>query len=434
LTTKRTKVQYVDDPAAVGQRIRAARERAGLSQRQLAFPGCSAAYLSRIEAGERTPSLQLLRELARLLGVSEAYLARGKDESAPEQRLLEAEIAARLGEDDLARRVYEEELSSPDAMRRATALEGLGQLAFRTDELDEAIRLLEQAASLRGDGVVEERALVDTLGRCYAAVGELDAAIGLYERALRAAEEREDVLDTVRFAILLSYALSDAGQLGRAEETLGRALSYVDQLADPQARVRLYWAQCRLHILEDRPDLAERYGRKVIELLELTEDSRELARAYRLMAIVELDRTRPEEALALLEQSRSALAQSGDELEEAAIVLNEARAYAQLGELERAASMAMSLSGAFATRPSEAGQGYTTLATTFAQAGDRARAIELLELACGLLERAPNRFLVEAYAQLSDLLEAEGKKDAAFEVMRKALRTQTSQVPQRPPR
>ena len=49
------KSQHVDDPVAVGQRLREAREAAGLSQRDLSFSGCSAAYISRIEAGTRIP-------------------------------------------------------------------------------------------------------------------------------------------------------------------------------------------------------------------------------------------------------------------------------------------------------------------------------------------------------------------------------------------
>ena len=73
----RRKSTHVDDPAAVGRRLREARERAGSSQRQLSFDGCSPAYISRIEAGERIPSLQLLREMGRRLGVSEDYLATG---------------------------------------------------------------------------------------------------------------------------------------------------------------------------------------------------------------------------------------------------------------------------------------------------------------------------------------------------------------------
>jgi transcriptional regulator with XRE-family HTH domain len=55
----RHKSTHVDSAGAVGQRIREARERRGLRQRDLAFEGCSAAYVSRIEAGERIPSLQL---------------------------------------------------------------------------------------------------------------------------------------------------------------------------------------------------------------------------------------------------------------------------------------------------------------------------------------------------------------------------------------
>jgi len=77
MSTKRERIPHVDDPRAVGRRLVEARESSTLSQRELAFPGCSAAYISRIERGERVPSLQVLRELARRCGVSEAQLAWG---------------------------------------------------------------------------------------------------------------------------------------------------------------------------------------------------------------------------------------------------------------------------------------------------------------------------------------------------------------------
>jgi transcriptional regulator with XRE-family HTH domain len=68
----------------LGARLHAAREGAALSQRELSFPGCSAAYISRIERGERVPSLQVLRELARRTGVSEAQLAYGEERLHPD--------------------------------------------------------------------------------------------------------------------------------------------------------------------------------------------------------------------------------------------------------------------------------------------------------------------------------------------------------------
>src|SRR5436190_10256651 len=103
----RQKSTHVDDPKAVGLRLRDARENAGLSQRQLAFPGCSPAYISRVESGQRIPSLQLLRELGRRLGVSADYLATGEEERAWDE-LNEAEIALRLDDIELAEHRFTE--------------------------------------------------------------------------------------------------------------------------------------------------------------------------------------------------------------------------------------------------------------------------------------------------------------------------------------
>jgi transcriptional regulator with XRE-family HTH domain len=88
---------HVDDPAAVGRRLKDARLAAGLSQRQLSFPGCSAAYISRLEAGDRVPSLQLLRKLAAKLNADEQYLATGTERIEPDPpELVEAEVERRL--------------------------------------------------------------------------------------------------------------------------------------------------------------------------------------------------------------------------------------------------------------------------------------------------------------------------------------------------
>jgi transcriptional regulator with XRE-family HTH domain len=101
---KRPRTPHFDDPADVGKRLHAAREAAGLSQRDLAFPGCSAAYISRIERGERVPSLQVMRELARRTGVTEGELAYGRDVIDPEVALrLHAVEAAEADGDGEAR-------------------------------------------------------------------------------------------------------------------------------------------------------------------------------------------------------------------------------------------------------------------------------------------------------------------------------------------
>src|SRR4029078_5986883 len=92
---KRARTPHYDDPVAVGPLLHAAREEGGISERELAFPGCSAAYISRIERGERIPSLQVMREIARRTGVSAKQLASGRETLAPAvaERVRAAEAA-----------------------------------------------------------------------------------------------------------------------------------------------------------------------------------------------------------------------------------------------------------------------------------------------------------------------------------------------------
>ena len=100
MTFKRARTPHYDEPGAVGERVLAAREAAGLSQRELSFPGCSSAYISRIERGERVPSLQVMREIARRTGVSEQMLAFGREavDGAVAERIREVEAAEAGGD------------------------------------------------------------------------------------------------------------------------------------------------------------------------------------------------------------------------------------------------------------------------------------------------------------------------------------------------
>jgi len=76
--------EYVDEEG-VATRLKRLRLECGLSQRQLAEPGVTYAYISRIEAGARNPSVKAIRCLAEKLGVSASYLETGKE--SPGDRL-----------------------------------------------------------------------------------------------------------------------------------------------------------------------------------------------------------------------------------------------------------------------------------------------------------------------------------------------------------
>src|SRR4051794_41936074 len=69
-------VEADGSPAAgetIGERLKRLRLERGLSQRELAAPGVSYAYISRIEAGTRQPSVKALRRLASELRGSAGY-------------------------------------------------------------------------------------------------------------------------------------------------------------------------------------------------------------------------------------------------------------------------------------------------------------------------------------------------------------------------
>jgi tetratricopeptide (TPR) repeat protein len=421
----RQKSTHVDSPFAVGERLRAARVRAGLSQRQLSFPGCSPAYISRIESGDRIPSLQLLRELGKRLHVSEDFLATG-DETTGDRgaTLVEAELALRLDDLDAAESLYGQALTQADApAARARALEGLGQLAFRKGKPHEAIRHFEEALRLFGDSEFQHASLADSLGRAYASIGELESSIGIFERCLQQASDRGDVIEEMRFLVLLAYALVDAGNFGRAEELLGHALALGKDMDDPHVHVSLYWSQSRLHAERNDSETASRYARRALEYLLLTEDSRRTALAYQLLAHIELDRGNAEEACGLLEHGWPLLERSGNALERAQYRLEEARTLAKLGRTEEAAALAMQISGLIGdAAPEDAARSYTLLGTVYEDLGENSRAREVYELAADLLKaRNPNRYLIDVYSKLADLAEREGRRDEAYEYMKKAV-------------
>jgi transcriptional regulator with XRE-family HTH domain len=63
--------------ASIGKRLKRLRLERGLSQRDLSSPGISYAYISRIEADKRTPSVKAMRRIAGKLGVTVEYLETG---------------------------------------------------------------------------------------------------------------------------------------------------------------------------------------------------------------------------------------------------------------------------------------------------------------------------------------------------------------------
>jgi tetratricopeptide (TPR) repeat protein len=426
----RSLTTHIDSPKEVGQRLKASRERAGLSQRQLAFPGCTAAYISRLEAGARVPSLQMVNQLALRLEVSGQWLATGVEvASSPPSELLDAEVALRLGETAEAEAIYRAHLEQGDPARPA-AFAGLGQIAFRAERWTEAIDLLERAFELRRRKALADAGAVDTLGRAYAMVSERESAIALFERAVQEAHEAEAPVEELRFAVLLANALIDAGDFAKAEAVLADVIKFADAAGDPVATARVFWSQSRLHSMRQEPLLAGRYARRALEILERTENDAYVGMAYHLLAHAEIESGNAEEALTLLGRGRVLFGRELTARDDARFSLEETRALMSLGrQADAARKAATTLELLDAVNPADRGRAYVTLADVFLASGDRERPKMLLGQALELLSEHLKPMALDAGRKLAALLEEDGDTAGALQVLKRAAEASSSSVP-----
>ena len=418
---------HVDDPVAVGRRLRNAREAAGLTQRELSFEGCTAAYVSRIEAGARVPSLQILHEFAKRLRVTPEYLATGRPYGEDvSSELLEAEIALRFGDESRATELYEAarvDADSPAAHARVQL--GLGRLALKRNEIAAGIELLERAVASGELGPGDASAAANALGRGYVMQSRYDEAFAIFERFLDEARKRGDHFDEVRFAVLLANAYIDHGDFARAHATLGEVLDLARQTVDPLLQASLYWSQSRALLSQGEPDRAAEYGRLALATLRASEQTLEAARVLQLLAFIENDRGNPEAALELIAEGDPIVAAAGEENLSAMFAVERARALSALGYEEDAAKLLLgTVPRLVAAAPRDAGRAYCLVADIFRGQGDTARALELYELA---VEQSPipNRHVAAALTAMAEIREEQGETQMALDLLKQALAART---------
>jgi transcriptional regulator with XRE-family HTH domain len=410
---------------SVGQRLKRLRLEHGLSQRDLSAPGVSYAYISRIEAGARTPSVKALRMLARKLGVSVEYLETGRelrDVDARELRLADAELELRLGDNaetaaEKLREILAEAVAAGDqpSARRARIAIGLAAVQ-RGNHLD-AVEALEAALA---DGIVEAHARPDVyraLGQSYAFLGAPDRAVRLFEQCLEEVKRThpESTSAQIWYATLLSYALTDAGSYERARDVIRAALTTVEVDADPYTRVRLYWSAARLAHLEGRASEALENIRQAIALLKATDDEVTLARAYLLSAGVETNEGDAATATRHLENAETLLATAGTPEDRGMIQIGHSRVAYLQGDAVRAverARMAVDILGD--SHAGEQGEACWALARGLALAGDLASAGQAFGRAVDLLSVHGRRHdAARAAADWANMLSNAGRMDEA---------------------
>jgi tetratricopeptide (TPR) repeat protein len=426
-------VSEASSAETIGARLKRLRLQRGLSQRDLSSPGVSYAYISRIEAGARTPSVKALRKLSQKLGVSVEYLETGRDirdVDDRELRLADAELALRLTDDfkdaeEKLERILSEATAAGDVASANRARIALGLACAHRGSHLEAVERLEAAVADDGAPAPHHRPDVyTTLGQAYAALGAPDRAVRLFEDCLERVTRSvpEDTTAQIRFATFLSYALADNGEYERAAEVVREALARADDGVDPYTRVRLYWSLGRLRALEGRSSEALEYIRSAIALLKATDDTVTLARAHLLAAGVELRNKSVSEARGHLELAESLLGAAPERVDLGMLRIGQSRLAALEGQgtkaVERARD-ALALLGDF--HGDTQGAAVHALAQALALEGDDTGANETYRRAVDLLTAHGRRADAgEAALEWATFLQQRGRGEEAEPILRRA--------------
>lgn len=426
-------VSQASSAETIGARLKRLRLQRGLSQRDLSSPGVSYAYISRIEAGARTPSVKALRKLAQKLQVSVEYLETGRDirdVDDRELRLADLELELRLDGESAAleqklEQVRQEAAAAGDVGSALRAELNLGLLYAERGSHLEAVERLERVA---GDDAAPpphlRPNLYTTLGQSYAALGAPERAVRVFDECLR--RVRSDVPDDatvqIRFATFLSYALTDAGEYERAAEVVREALAGAGDDIDPYTRVRLYWSLARLSAVEGRQAEALDYIRSAIALLKATDDNLTLARAYLLAAGVELRQQAADSARHNLELAELLLGAHPKHVDVGMLRIGQSRLAALDGEADTAverARQALALLGDF--HGGEQGAAVYALASALAQSGDDVGAHDAYRRAVDLLTvHGRKADAGEAALEWASFLRERGREEEAEPILRRA--------------
>jgi tetratricopeptide (TPR) repeat protein len=419
------------DGESVGARLKRLRLARNLSQRELAAPGVSYAYISRIEAGTRQPSVKALRRLAEKLGVTTDYLEFGREideRDARELRLTEAELALRLGDASTAVRslqeLYHEAIRAADRSSAARAQIALALASDERGEHADAVTRFHEAFELDRPSPLVRHDVFATLGRAYSALGQTDRAIELYRDCLEevALLAPDNGTLRTRYRIYLSYALSDAGDLQRAEAVLREALEENPADDDPHMRIRLHWSLARLAEMEGRSSAALRHARRAIALLEATEDDLHQARAHVLAAWILNSAEDGGSALDELDKAEALFGRAAPADDLAMVALERARAAALLGDVaaaEAQAREALTICGG--EYGAVQGSAYCALGAALALRGDLDGASESFRAGVDLLaEHRRWRDASHACRTWGAALRAGGRETEALDVLERA--------------
>jgi transcriptional regulator with XRE-family HTH domain len=307
--------------SSVGERLRALRLGAGLSQTDLAGDQLSPSYVSLIEAGKRQPSPAALRLLADRLGCRIEDLEGGPQSQERQYVDLEisyAKLALRNGETRVAHDRLQRLVDTPD-LDEATLDDARYLLAIANDQLNDPATaamviqpVYERALTQRSHFAITR--VASTLSWFYTSTGDLNAARRVAENGLAAADA-QGLVGTPEYFHLAVNMINVCYELGDLTycSIFGEQLLQLVEGAGAHEQGLVYWHAALVAEAQGKIGQAVGLCERALAVMAEGGTDRELPR-LRVEAATILLRTDPArvyDAMALLDRALTDLADLG---------------------------------------------------------------------------------------------------------------------------
>jgi tetratricopeptide (TPR) repeat protein len=337
-----------DAPVGVGERVRALRVAAGLTQTALAGERFSKEYVSQIERGKTRPTDETVAWLAERLGVDPEYLRRGVPSdvrSRVEAKLAQAEALSEAHRDQEAVELFREVRGEIErlgaAELEARALAGEGWSLQELGSPREAIEVLQLARALTERPEFSDLDRADVLfrlGCCRYRISSVPTAINLLDEALELAERSGLPCDVLRARALAwrSRCRRRQADYEAARDDVERALELARGVDDPRSVAGAYFQASFVAEKMGHWALARQYAQQAKAIYQDLNDERNTGRIMLNLGGLQLLLGKPEQAIEQLTASFALAVEAGSQPDAAQALGGLAAVHEHLGDHEAA--------------------------------------------------------------------------------------------------
>ena len=445
----------------IAERVRTARIAANKTQQQLAGETYSKSYISAVERGKMTPSVQALGILADRLGLPMSYFLGESDvdlgalaetsaalRPSPERErqmreeaailtLSEAEGLIRQSQFDEALRVLQAPDEPPQDLPLAERPRWYwlaGRALVRKGWLKEALPVLERglnlADTLRAQAPANQKPhlaemmerLRDQVGGCYYELSQPEMALEYHRRCLAAITD--GVVSDLELKLLIYKSLgNDEVALGRHQDAIAfyeEASKLASDLDDPRQQGLAYWGLALAQKSSGDLTRAKSNFQKALAIFEVLDSAQLVSQLRSMFGQILIHLKQYDEAERNLRQSLGAAERSGDSHTRGLALANFAYMHLAKGDPEKAIKTAhdgLKVVKETDDRRTE-GQLRLTLAEAYKTKQDAGAAEQSYKEAISTLERTQDReFIGRAHESYGQFLADSGRFQEAYEHM-----------------